>query len=244
MLAPRRKLNWGLTTVSFGCKSNHNRVDASPANDSAGNLSVNQQLQREIEQTCRHPRASVERQQGLTRIIRLVLQSGKLWREQTPEYEEALQQTCLYLCQNLCDRYRSDRASLITWLNHYLKWRLHDLRVQAQTETNQRVYPTTPDGERELDLGEILAAPPQTPPILQATRQWVETDPSGELRRLHLRGRPDVTAQKIILRRLPPEVSWKQISAELGIPIATLSAFYQRTCLPCLRKFGKSQGYL
>jgi hypothetical protein len=46
------------------------------------------------------------------------------------------------------------------------------------------------------------------------------------------------------LRRLPPETSWEKLSQELGIPISSLSTFYQRKCLPKLRNFGESEGYV
>jgi hypothetical protein len=62
--------------------------------------------------------------------------------------------------------------------------------------------------------------------------------------RTHIAGRPEVNAQVLILRRLPPEASWKELSAEFNLPISTLSSFYQRQCIPRLRKFGESEGYL
>jgi hypothetical protein len=73
---------------------------------------------------------SVKRQKTLTKIIRLI--SNKLWREDTPYYQDALQQTLVYLCQNLCESntgeaYNPSNGSVITWLNAYLKQRLQDL---------------------------------------------------------------------------------------------------------------------
>jgi hypothetical protein len=89
-----------------------------------------------------------------------------------------------------------------------------------------------------------LAAPPDIPPILEQTRHWVETDPSGELQNIHVQNRKEVHCQALLLRRLPPEKSWEEISAEFDLPISTLSSFYQRQCMPRLRNFGQSQGYL
>ncbi|MDJ0689538.1 MAG: helix-turn-helix domain-containing protein [Xenococcaceae cyanobacterium MO_188.B32] len=44
--------------------------------------------------------------------------------------------------------------------------------------------------------------------------------------------------------RLPPETSWQELSKEFGISISTLSNFYQRQCMPRLRNFAKSEGYI
>jgi hypothetical protein len=64
------------------------------------------------------------------------------------------------------------------------------------------------------------------------------------LSRIHITNHPEVTAKVLILRRLPPEDSWKSIAAEFNVSIPTLSSFYQRQCLPRLRNFGESEGYL
>ena len=76
------------------------------------------------------------------------------------------------------------------------------------------------------------------------TKQWAKTDPSGELQSIHIQGHPLVTCQVLILERLPPETSWKTMSAEFNISISTLTSFYRRQCIPRLRKFGESQGYM
>ncbi|KDR54388.1 MULTISPECIES: hypothetical protein [Oscillatoriales] len=212
---------------------------------------INGQLQSLITETCRHPPGSLKRQQGLTQLYRMIVKSGKLWRENTPYYEEVWQQTWLYFCLNLCeattgkDKYDSDRSSITTWLNVYLKMRLKDRAIKHQNQKQQMVSASQPLYDDDtLTFLDTFEAPPDIPPILQATRKWAETDPEGELQRLQLRGRKDVTCQLLILRRLPPETTWEDLSAELGLPVSTLSSFYQRKCLPQLRKFGESAGYL
>ncbi|MEB3828087.1 sigma-70 family RNA polymerase sigma factor [Phormidium sp. CCY1219] len=209
------------------------------------------QLRSLIEQTCRHPPHSAQRRRGLTQLYRLIVNSSKLWRDYHPDYEEVWQQTWLYFCQNLCEantakeKYNPDRSRVTTWLNFYLKQRLKDRVIKAQQQNNRRVSPSPPfDDDGSLNFLDRFAAPPDIPPMLQATRQWAKTDPDGELRGLHIRGRKDVTAQLLILRRLPPETPWETLSAELGVSVSTLSSFYQRKCMPQLRKFGESEGYL
>lgn len=215
---------------------------------------VDDQLKRLVVEACQHPPGSLLRQRYLTRIIRLITQSRKLWRENSQYYQDALQLTWIYFCQNLCestttDRFDPERASVTTWLNAYLKRRLQDgyLNEQkqraTQTSTVTRRARTGESGET-IDLVETLPATPEPPPILESVHSWVQRDPTGELSQIHISGHAQITAQVLILRRLPPESPWNELAEEFGISISTLSSFYRRQCLPRLRKFGESEGYL
>lgn len=197
-----------------------------------------------VTQTCQHPPRSLERRQGLNQLIGAIAKSGKLWWENVPYYEDALQQTWLYLCRNLCEastggQYDATRSSVTTWLDRYLKNRLLDFRLEEQQhrQTRASVEPTT----NPLDN---LAAPPDIQPMLETIRHLVETDAEGELCQIHVKGRSDITCQTLLLRRLPPKTDWKTLAAEFNCSISTLANFYQRQCLPRLRKLGELQGYL
>lgn len=212
---------------------------------------LDEQLRQLVTAACQHQAGSAQRQKNLTKIIRLV--SNKLWKENKPYYQDALQQTWVYFCQNICEGntgepYNPSRGSIVTWLNFYLKRRLQDYylddkKQQARTVVNQS-QGLGASNDETLGVIEKLAAEPDVPLLLEQVRKWVETDPDGELRRIHISNHPDVTCQLLILRRLPPEASWKTLAAELNLSISTLSSFYQRQCLPRLRKFGESEGYL
>ncbi len=207
--------------------------------------SLQEQLPYLVAQACQHPAGSAQRQKNLTKIIRLA--ANKLWKENTPYYQDALQQTWLYFCHNICEGntgkpYDPNRSSVLTWLNFYLKQRLRDCYVNKQKETLTRV--STPLGQldsvqtnQNVDPIENIPANPDVPPLLEEIRSWAKTDPEGELRRIHIANHPEVTCQVLILRRLPPEVSWKNLAAEFNLSVSTLSSFYQRQCLPYLRKF-------
>lgn len=203
-------------------------------------------LKKLIIDACRHPPQSWERQQALTQIIRLVMQSGKLWQENTLYYEDAQQQMWLYFCRNVCEAtttaqpYDPTRSSLITWLDNYLKRRLQDFRIEEQAQKTRTV-----DGKITDPLANIPAPSLHSSvDILEVTKEWIKTDPDGELRRIHLKGHPQVTCQVLLWRRLPPRTHWKDLSVEFGLPVSTLDSFYRRQCLPRLRKFGEFQGYL
>jgi hypothetical protein len=212
-------------------------------------VEFDEQLRRLVAQACGHPPGSPQRQKLLTKIIRLT--ATRLWRESTPYYQDALQQTWLYFCRNVCDGitgqiYDPASGSVITWLNAYLKRRLQDFYLDQNREQaiTAPVRTRLGDHNENIDPVDNLAATPQAPPILEDLETWVKTDATGELRGNFIKGRPDVNCQVLILKRLPPEVSWRELSAEFGLPIPTLSSFYQRQCLPRLRKFAEVEGYL
>ncbi|GFE69293.1 sigma-70 family RNA polymerase sigma factor [Chroococcus sp. FPU101] len=205
---------------------------------------LREQLNEVIAEACRHPIGSPSRQKYLTQIIRLI--ANKLWKENTPYYEDALQQTWIYFCNNLCESktckaYDPEQASVITWLNAYLKRRLQDFRLENQKQQTQIKQITEVDAS---SLVEQQSAKPDIPPMLDEIKKWVETDEHNQLSQISLRDHPNITCQMLILRRLPPETPWKTLSCEWGVSTSTLSSFYQRRCLPCLREFGRSQGYL
>ncbi|WP_254175308.1 sigma-70 family RNA polymerase sigma factor [Planktothrix pseudagardhii] len=207
------------------------------------------QLQALIIKTCSYPKGSLERQRGLNQIVSQIQQSGKLFRgAKTAHYEDALQQTWLYFCRNLCeattgDCYNPNQASVTTWLNAYLKRRLQD--IQQKIAQEQLIVATSPLSNEDecFDPVDNLPAQPTAPPILEEIRDWLEQE-KRQLSRIHVRNRPDINCYILIQYRLPPETSWEALSQKWGVPIPTLSNFYQRECFPRLLNFGKSQGYL
>jgi|GEM_PF-6494532 len=61
--------------------------------------------------------------------------------------------------------------------------------------------------------------------LSEQVRQYLERDPKG-LGQVYCRSNPQATFQAIALKRLDGE-SWQQISDYFGIPVATLSRFFQ-----------------
>ncbi|MEO1133492.1 MAG: sigma-70 family RNA polymerase sigma factor [Cyanobacteria bacterium J06639_1] len=206
------------------------------------------ELARLARTACRYPPGHVERQKALTRIVALV--RPKLWQDNAPHYADALQRTWIYFCQNICEEagntgqaYDPDRSSIVTWLNAYLKRRLQDFEIETYERRNRFATPRDRDYVGRSPL-ERVASPPEIPPILERVTAWVKEDITGDLRRTHVRDRPDINAQVLIVRRLPPETGWKELAAEFDISVSTLSSFYQRHCMPRLRAFGQSEGFL
>ena len=210
---------------------------------------IDQQLRQLVMAACSQPRGSLERQRALNQLIWQIQRSGKLLRGVgVPDYEDALQQTWLYCCRNLCEAitgnaYDPEIASVITWLNAYLKRRLSDRQREVLQQQAERALGQVTETGELLNPIDSLPAPTNPPPILEEVLEWVERE-GIQLRRVHVRDRPEINCQVLILRRLPPETPWETLSQEFGVAIATLSNFYQRECFPRLLKFGQSQGYL
>lgn len=184
---------------------------------------------------------SVERQKTLTKIIRLI--SNKLWQEDTPYYPDALQQTWVYLCQNLCDNtgeaYNSSEGSVITWLNAYLKQRLQELyldQIQQADPGSVDTHLLKSDQVNKTSDQDYFKVNPDSS-LLQNLIIWIKTDPKDQLHRIYIEGHPEVTCQELLRRRLPPVTSWDSLAAEFHLPISTLSSFYQRQCIPRLAEF-------
>ena len=197
-----------------------------------------EQLHRLVTEACGHPPGSPQRQRRLTQIVRLT--ANKLWRETTPYYQDALQQTWLYFCRNICEgstgqAYNPTYGTVITWLNAYLKRRLQDFYLNQQRQEARTVSPKiyqSGDKNETFDPIDNLAAATESPPILEEVRLWAEEDSDGELRGTHIKGHPEVNCQVLILKRLPPEVSWQDLAGEFNLKVSTLSSFYQRQCIP------------
>ncbi len=202
---------------------------------------LDQQLRELVIEACKHPPGSALRQRNLTKVIRMV--SAKLWRESVPYYQDAVQQTWVYFCKHICGSYNPELGSVPVWLNAYLKFRLRDFRDATQNDKIKRVPSQIERDGEWIDRIEAVPAPPPTEPLLEIVEAWVKADATGELKSLHIKGHPEVNAQMLILRRLS-ETKWKDLADEFGVVVPTLNTFYQRQCVPRLRNFGESEGYI
>lgn len=68
--------------------------------------------------------------------------------------------------------------------------------------------------------------------LLERLRAYIQTDPKG-LFQNHVRKYPNTTFQAIMLGRLD-DISWGDLSQRFGVPVPTLSTFFQRQ----LKKYG------
>jgi DNA-directed RNA polymerase specialized sigma24 family protein len=215
---------------------------------------LDQQLNRLIQKTCTCAQGSEDRQPHLDQLIRQLIESGRLWRRphNIPEtdYEEILQKSWIYLCGNLCEAttaaapYDPQRASVLTWINAYIKMRVLNYYLEQEKERRRREPIRVLDDGTLINPIDLISSPPEPSPILQEILTWLEQE-SQRLEKVHLRDRPDIHCKALILYRLPPqEKPWKQLAQEFGVCESTLSGFYQRQCLPRLREAGEQFGFL
>jgi hypothetical protein len=208
-----------------------------------------QSIRRLVAHILTYPPDSAQRRRLLNHLVKRVTASGKLWKEYTPYYGDALQQMWEY-CLTHLEEYDPTRASVTTWLNYYLKKRLRYFRDRSYRERNRRITPFSSDEDKNIDPIDRVSAPDDIEPVLdiwQKTLEWVQKDPDGLLRETCFRKRADINAQVLFLKRFPQETPWKEIAADFDLDAAEtkdLPKFYNRKCLPLLRNFGLSQGYI
>ncbi len=202
-----------------------------------------------IATACEYPPQSLERQQVLAKVHLLVMKSGKLWKEHASYYNDALQEMWEYCCQHP-EEYNPDIKGPIVWLDDELKKRLRRMRDAKYRQQRRFLIVKQTEQITNNPIDDIVASPDIQPAIeiWEKTISWVQQDPDKRLRSICFRKRPEINAQALILRRLPPDTpSWKTIAAEFNLnphEAKDLPKFYNRKCLPLLREFGLTNGYI
>jgi hypothetical protein len=210
---------------------------------------LDKKLRTLVAEACNHPPKSLERRQKLGEVHRLVMKSGKLWREYTPYYNDALQEMWEFCCKNP-EQYDPTLKSVITWLDDYLKKRLRNLRDARYRQQRREITALATESGETTDPIANLPARTDIQPVLEIwekTLEWVQADPDNVLRCTCFRKYSNVNCQALILRRFPSETPWSTIAAEFNLTPSEakdLPKVYSRRCLPLLRNFAVSQGYV
>ena len=173
----------------------------------------------------------------------------RLWKERTLYYNDALQQMWEYCCQHP-EEYDPNLKQVITWLDDELKKRLRRYRYAQKKQRERQLTALSTDSGKITDPVDNLKARPDIQPVLDIwskTLNWVQTDPEGVLHSTCFRKRPEVNCQALFLGRFPTETPWNKIAERLELTPAEakdLPKWYNRRCLPLLRKFGAERGYI
>ncbi|MEG4322651.1 MULTISPECIES: hypothetical protein [unclassified Microcoleus] len=219
-------------------------------------LSTRQLLYQELNslviQTCQESSNPWKRKRLLNQLVTKMKNSGLIWKENVPYYEDAVQEQWEFFCSNLCEcgtgtQYDRDRSNVITWFNNYFKWRLKNWAVKVARENSRR-----DDREHFLEDGtpidriDILPAPDETHLVeciqsFEEVQVWIETNPDGVLNE-YVRGRKDINCQVILRSRLFGK-DFTTIAAEFGCAYPTIYGFYRNKCRPCLQEFREKRGY-
>lgn len=179
------------------------------------------------------PPQSPERQLALSQLVSQILSSGHIshpqrgkWPAQVYEdlHREALQKTCLYICQNI-ENYRPEHP-VMAWVNNLIGYKLKDA-AKEYGPYREVSSPSLDDLDRKF-----LAQQRQTGTAentrLRMLRQLLQDDPEQYLQREFIRGRPDVTFQRLAIARYIDDQTWATIAEQTGIAIPTLSSFFNR----------------
>jgi len=207
-----------------------------------------------VTEACKHPLGSPRRGRFLDKLIREIVKSGKLWKENTAHYEEALQRTWIYLSRNLCEAttakepYNPEISQITTWLNTYLKKRLLDCyRKQKQERERQIQLPIVSldrlSDKKDIKYTENLKANPDVSFYLDELLEWIETDPNDELKSRHVRGKPEINCQVLLQRKCLYGQTIEEIAKEFGCAHSTLYQLLNNDCRHLLQQFSENQGY-
>lgn len=193
---------------------------------------LDEQLKQLAKSAQQHPQLAQGRQLALRKLLNGILQSGRLCRPQRGQfsgvyediYDEARQELLLYICQNI-DKYDPERGGVMAWVNVLLERRFFKEAIPKILDN---------PGIQKMTLADLdNFAPPESPPVLtEILTEYIESDPENLFQKEHIQNHPEANFQALARRRISGS-SWKQISAEFGIKIPTVSSFYYR----CLNKF-------
>ncbi|NEQ85169.1 MAG: hypothetical protein F6K26_35060 [Moorea sp. SIO2I5] len=214
---------------------------------------------------------SEERRRDIHRLLLECQQFPGLLKPPYPLDLEALDQTWEWVIKNICAfEPKPDlpvQTSLLRWINGYLKWRIHDLRVKQagqhsresslnakinkNSENPTELIDQLPDGGFEtptlngIDAYIEKLKKQEIQETFEQLEGYVEEDPDYSFQTCHPRKRPDCNCQLLCQRLLfkyPPE-KLTHISRELDIKYDTIISHWKRKCLPLLQKKLKDLGY-
>lgn len=201
---------------------------------------LNQQLQELIEEIKQYSKADdsaivrVKRRIALNKFVNDVVNSGRVSKQTQwlglPNYEdyhnEALQLTFMEICSKI-EEY-NPQYPVMAWVNKIFHWRFIDVVNKERKKGITKI----PKGEKispVLSLDEITKEIRQSNQLSQTEiiKEVINKDREKYLISQQLRGHPEANL-KVILLFLLEGKKWKEISEELGVPLSTLSSFYQR----------------
>jgi uncharacterized protein YerC len=203
---------------------------------------LNQKLKEFALEAKRYPRRDSRRQKALHQLI--VNLQGKLDRPRVPDhlrssyteiYETACQQIFQDLCTTAIERYDPEQLEVLPWVNYLLHKRfpraIEEIagKLKKERNTGEKYSPTISMDLQKLEqLQSGVDNPLYDPLAAEEVREFfdfLEADPGGRLKAIHVEGCPEANLQFLAIR-LRQGYNWREISEELGVSKSTLSGFF------------------
>jgi len=188
-----------------------------------------------------HPKRSPQRRSALAKICKILNQPGILQvpGQEDAVWQEAKQNFFLYLCRTMIDNYSPERGdpdaggSFIRWSRVTLKYRHRDVLRARSSETKKTISLDGIGRNREVKgswedfINKDVFNNHDSDSISQKLRRFIEDDPDGKFKSAHISNKPDANFQVLALRVYTGE-PFKDLSKRLGVPVPTLSSYFQR----------------
>lgn len=211
---------------------------------------IDLRLQQQAEEIQKYLPQSPQRQLALNQFVNQILKSGRLGHPQrnlwpppvyADLYNEALQKTLLEVCQKI-DKYNPAHP-VMAWVNFNLNHQFSDVVKDYRNLGMTSIPGLDQMGQitclPSLDDINVYAPAEDVFSEDRLLRQLLEEDPEDLLKRLYLRGRPEVTFQLLAIAKFIEGKTWVEIAANLEISVQTLCSFFNRQLnelMPYFRK--------
>lgn len=189
----------------------------------------------------RHPKRSYERRRALNLLMDKILKSGRLSRPKEREfpfpagiyedlYNEARSMMMMEVCQNI-EKYNPEQ-DVMAWCNCILNYRFIDcfnqytrrgLTYLPKNQKHEDVA-SLPNWE---DLDDFIPSTEQNSES-QQLQKLIEENPDNIFTKECIKGQPQATFQFLALAKVWQDRKWKEISAELNVPVSSLCEFYKK----------------
>jgi DNA-directed RNA polymerase specialized sigma24 family protein len=194
---------------------------------------LNQELLTQINLACSHPPTSPEHRKALNTLFRIVLKSGRVKRDISELYEEALSETMMFVSQQLCQKYDPSRGNFLAWFKTCLYNKYKD-KIRSERRSSGQIY------RGEFDLLAVAAAKIDAGLLLgtwDSFTEWIEEDQDGVLSHCHIAGNPQASCQSLARLRVLAGKEWQEIAEEVGVSRSTITAHWCRKCQPLLQEW-------
>lgn len=195
----------------------------------------------------KHPPLSSQRQLALNRLVNRILKSSQLGHPQSGGYppsfyediyNEALQKTLLQICQKI-DNYNPINP-VMAWVNFLLKMRFRDVVKDFKRKgityiPSSEQTPSIPSLHDLENKAFYIGLETET----KLLEDFLETDPEKLLQKEHIRGRSDITFQKIAQAKYIQDQTWENLATQYNISCQTLHSFFGRKLQKLIPYFKK-----